>query len=120
MSYELKGNLVEIFDTVQVSDSFKKREFVVEKVETAGEREFIEEVKFQVLQDKCSILDGYKVGDEVNVSFNIKGRKWEKEGKVSYFINLDAWRVTSVSGETDPNPIEPQGSNVDDDDQLPF
>ncbi len=103
MSYELQGKLIEAYDTVEISPTFKKREFVVERSESNIGRTFTDTIKFQLVQDKCQLLDKFKVGDEIKVSFNIKGSRWEKEGRVSYFNNLDAWRIEKVSEES---PIE--------------
>ena len=100
MAYELTGKMLEIFPTQEVSASFKKREFVVEKSESTGDRVFTDTIKFQLIQDRCSLLDAYQLGDEVKVTFNIKGSKWEKEGRTSYFVNLDVWRMEKVSGTT--------------------
>lgn len=118
MSYELKGKLKEIFATEEVSDTFKKREFVVETSETVGDDTYTEEIKCQLVQDKCSALDNLKKGDEVNVSFNIKGRRWEnKEGKVMYFTNIDAWKVESLgSGSANAS----SGLAEDEENPLPF
>ena len=97
MSYELEGKLIEKFDTRQMSEKFKKREFIIEKREEAGGREFIDTIKFQLTQDRCNIIDNINTGEEVKVSFNIKGNRWEKEGKVNYFTNLDVWRVEPLA-----------------------
>jgi len=122
MSFELSGKLVEKYDVQQVSEKFKKREFVVEA--TDGNLQYPELIKFQLVQDKCDLLDNFQLNDEVKVSFNIKGRKWEKEGKVNYFTNLDAWRMEKVSGaSTDDVPPISTYSDSDvpaDDDDLPF
>ena len=93
MSYELEGKIIEITPTQQVSDRFKKREFVVEKEENNGGQVYIDTIKFQAVQNKCELLDSIQLGDAVKVTFNIKGNKWEKDGKISYFNNLDAWRI---------------------------
>ena len=53
-------------------------------------------VKFQSVQDRTTIVDRFNIGDEIKVSFNIKGSRWEKEGKVNYITNLDAWRIEQV------------------------
>lgn len=122
MSFELQGKLLEIYNTTEISATFKKREFVLERSESNVGRIFTETIKFQLIQDKCQILDNFKVGDEVKVSFNIKGTKWEKEGRVNYFNNLDAWRIEKVSGESPSEDIttfsaDPQTPYTDD---LPF
>jgi hypothetical protein len=96
MSYELNGKLVAKYDTVQRTGTFKTREFVIEKTEDIGGRSITNYVKFQSVQDKTAIIDKVNIGDEVKVHFNIKGTRWEKEGKVNYITNLDAWRIEQV------------------------
>jgi len=102
MSYELMGKLVAKYEVVQRTATFKTREFAVEKTDDIGGRTVTNYVKFQSVQDKTSIIDKVNIGDEIKVYFNIKGSKWEKEGKVNYITNLDAWRIEQVSnGGTD-------------------
>lgn len=96
MNFEIAGKLIVKDDTQEVSASFKKREFVIE-VENERNSDWNDFIKFQSTQDRCSILDKYNLGDTINVSFNIKGRKWEKNGQVSYFSNLEAWRIEAVA-----------------------
>jgi hypothetical protein len=93
MSYDLSGKLVAKYETVQRSATFKTREFVVEKTEDIGGRSITNFIKFQCVQDKTAIIDKVNTGDDVKVHFNIKGTRWEKDGKVNYITNLDAWRV---------------------------
>jgi hypothetical protein len=93
MSYELTGKMAAIFPTVQRTESFKTREFVVEKTDDIGSRTITNYIKFQCVQDKTAILDRMSVGEEVKVMFNIKGSKWAKDGREGYITNLDAWRI---------------------------
>jgi len=96
---EVTGKLVEIFDTIQVSESFKKREFVVEVVDG----QYSEVIKLELIQDNCSILDGLKIGQEITAKFNLKGRKWtNQQGEDKYFNTLQAWRIDLVKGEETP------------------
>ena len=130
MSYELTGKLVAKYDTVQRTETFKTREFAVEKTEDIGGRIITNYVKFQSVQDKTAIIDKVNIGDEIKVSFNIKGSKWEKEGKVNYITNLDAWRIEQVlqpgadKGLTDTEYMEPldtfSSTSPDAIDDLPF
>ncbi|MFO8086919.1 MAG: DUF3127 domain-containing protein [Bacteroidales bacterium] len=117
MSYELEGKLIEKFDTRQMSEKFKKREFIIEKREETGGREFIDTIKFQLTQDRCNIIDNINTGEEVKVSFNIKGNRWEKEGKVNYFTNLDVWRVEALAPG---NPDEQMSSAATPGNQAPM
>ena len=96
MSYELTGKLIAKYDTVQKTESFKTREFAVEKSDDFNGRTILNYAKFQCVQDKTAILDKVNIGDEVKVYFNIKGSKWEKEGKTNYITNLDAWRIEQI------------------------
>lgn len=95
---EIKGKIVELFQTQQVTDTFKKREFVLEFAENPQYPEF---VKFEMIQDKCGLLDNYQVGNEVTIAFNLKGRKWnDPKGGVKYFNTLQAWKIQNASAET--------------------
>lgn len=117
----MTGTLVEKFATQEVTASFKKREFVVEQKENSGGREFIELLKFQLTQDRCDLIESYQINSQVKISFNIKGRKWEKDGRISYFINLEAWRIENVNSDQNAPPpptmdeIPPEMEN-----DLPF
>lgn len=96
MSYELTGKLVAKYDTIQRTETFKTREFAVEKTEEINGRTITNYAKFQCVQDKTTIIDRVNMGDEIKVYFNIKGSKWEKDGKVNYITNLDAWRIEQI------------------------
>ena len=114
MSFEISGRIFEIYPTQQVTDKFKKREFILEVKETSNSGfEFIEYIKFQAVQDRCSLLDGLNVNDQVKVSFNLRGRKWEKDGQTSYFTNLDAWKIENEqSTSINPNTPSAQDQNT--------
>jgi len=93
MSYEMTGKLVEKFEIVQRKETFKTREFVLEKSEEINGRNIVNYIKFQCVQDRTNIIDRVNTGDTIKVYFNIKGTKWEKDGRVTYITNLDAWRI---------------------------
>lgn len=100
MNLEITGKLVEKYDTQNVSDRFKKREFVLELVEEVNGNPYTNYAKMQLVQNKCDILDRFNVGDNLRVNFNIKGNRYEKEGRTSYFSNLDAWRLEKADAAT--------------------
>jgi len=97
MSFEITGKLIQVNPTQQVSERFKKREFVLEIAEEINGNVYTNYAKMQLVQNKCEIIDNFKMGDAVKVSFNIKGNKWERDGNVNYITNLDAWRVESAA-----------------------
>ncbi|MBX2882922.1 MAG: DUF3127 domain-containing protein [Granulosicoccus sp.] len=129
MAYKAEGKIEKIFDTEQKSASFQAREFVIE----VSEGQYPQMVKFQLVQDKCNLIDDYAEGDNVEVDFDLRGREWN--GK--YFTNLQAWRVSKAgeggasgaSGETSSNepastaaPAQSSiaGATTDFDDDIPF
>ncbi|MEO8823372.1 MAG: DUF3127 domain-containing protein [Ginsengibacter sp.] len=129
MSYELTGKLLIKFDTTQRTETFKTREFVVEKSEDINGKLITNYIKFQCVQDRTGIIDRVNQGDEIKVHFNIKGSKWEKDGKVTYFNNLDAWRIEQVlkpgnNSDADNGHFEPldtfTSSSEEAIDDLPF
>lgn len=113
MSYEVSGKLIEKFDTNTISEKFKKREFILEKRENSNGFEFVDFIKFQLTQDKCSILDPYQIGDDLKVNFNLRGRKWEKDGNVNYFTNLEAWKIEKVDANASPSDFSEQVPDSD-------
>ncbi|SEW24147.1 DUF3127 domain-containing protein [Chitinophaga arvensicola] len=128
MSFEITGKLIVKYNTVQRSETFKTREFVIEKSDDINGRVINNYIKFQSVQDRTGIVDRFNEGENVKVYFNIKGTRWEKDGKVNYITNLDAWRMESVMAAaapgTDPQPNynTPQmpAGGGDGGDDLPF
>jgi hypothetical protein len=112
MSLEVTGKLLVKYDTQQVSEKFKKREFVIELAEEINGNIYTNYAKMQLVQNKCDIIDRYNVGDQVKVSFNIKGNRWERDGKVNYITNLDAWRVEGASATGNNSQQAPAYNNT--------
>jgi len=128
MRFELTGKVIEIFDAMQVTERFRKREFVLETKEVGGNgMEFVETIKFQMMQDRCDLLNDVSVNDDATVSFSISGRRWEKDGNVNYFNNLNAWKIETAASQDAANnfadvpPVSDQDIPADsDDDEIPF
>ena len=123
--YTLNGTVKVTNETQQVSEKFKKREFVV----TDASGNYPQDISFQLTQDRCDQLDGINVGEQVNVSFFIRGREWTSpKGEVKYFNSLDVWKIEKSQGGGNPTPpdIEPASSDnaetlvEEGDDDLPF
>jgi len=121
---EIKGKVHEVSPTAQVTDSFKKRELIVEYVENPQYPEYI---KFEAGQDRCALLDNVKVGDDVEVFFNLRGRPWtDKTGKKSYFNSLNLWKINVLSATANNTsspayaPAADISAGAEEDDDLPF
>ena len=128
-SFEVQGIIHTIDQTREYGQNgFTKREFVI-KLSGEGEKaEYPNYVALELLKDKCALLDAFKPGEEVKVTFNLSGRLWSAQGKPEKcFTSLQAWRVESASGSDDgynqsmPNYDESSfssGGSFDDD--VPF
>ncbi|GAB1429284.1 hypothetical protein MASR2M18_01140 [Ignavibacteria bacterium] len=120
MSYDLTGKLHVVFPEKQVSEKFKVREFVVELASGM----YNEYPKFQVVQERCALLDSFNAGDAVKVYFDLRGRQYTgRDGNVGYMTSLQAWRIESAgqSEAVTPPPAANAGnSNFDDIDEVPF
>lgn len=125
MPFETTGKLIEKYETKQVSDKFRKREFVIEKKAEVNGLDFTDYIKFQLTQERCDLIDGVQLNDEIKVYFNLRGNKWEKDGVTSFFTNLNVWKIepagistgssSPLPGTEDiPSPDEPET------DDLPF
>lgn len=106
-----QGTLKRKGETEQVTDSFKKREFVVVDEST----QYPQTLSIQLTQDRVELLDSYKEGDKLNIYFNLRGREWTspKDGSVKVFNTIEAWKIEG----------EGQGASFDNQEQgsdLPF
>ena len=100
---EIKGKIKNISETVQISERFRKREFVVEY---ASNPDYPQPLQFEMVQDRCELLDTFEVGQEVEISFDLRGREWTNpQGQVKYFNTLQAWKLVSEQSSVTTSPI---------------
>ncbi len=122
MGMETTGRIHALFDTQQVTERFRKREFVIE---LADNPRFPQFVQFQLTGDRCENLDGFNVGDEVRVEFSLRGREWKSpKGDIKYFNSLDVWTLERVGAATGMDQSQPDFGTDDPpppgDDDVPF
>jgi hypothetical protein len=111
MSLELKGKIKVINPTETFGSGFTKREFVI----TTNEQ-YPQDVKFEVVKDKCSNLDAYRVGQELTVHFNCRGNEYQ--GK--YYVSLQAWKIEAGKQASAPTPQPQQVPDPEGIEGLPF
>ena len=90
MELKLNGKVKLVMDLQTWDSGFTKREFVI----TTNEQ-YPQDVKFECIKDKTSLLDGISNGDDIEVSFNVRGNEYN--GK--YYVNLQAWRLSRTEIE---------------------
>ncbi|WP_395062166.1 DUF3127 domain-containing protein [Flavobacterium sp.] len=92
---EVTGKIKVINAEQQVSASFKKRELVV-----ATEEQYPQFISINFVQDKCDILNNFKVGEPVKVAINLRGREWvNPQGETKYFNDIQGWKVDRMASE---------------------
>ena len=116
---EVNGKIKVINPTQNVSATFKKREIVV-----STDEQYVQHILIEFNQDKCDLLDKFKVGQSVKVGINLRGREWvNPQGETKYFNSIQGWSI-SLNGEQSANNIEvkePVSVVADSDDTgLPF
>ena len=110
MGYELKGKVIKVYETKQVSDKFSKRELVVE---TADNPKYPQPIIMVATGDRIGQLDSVGLGDEVKVEFSVRGRAWQDK----FFTELNIWKVEVTAKNATPEPTHGGGSAQDD---IPF
>ncbi len=88
--YEAQGTIKIINDIQTFGSGFTKREFVI----TTGDSKYPQDIKFEIVKDKCALLDQFASGQTVNVSFDIRGNEYN--GK--YYVNLNCWKIQAGAG----------------------
>ena len=117
---EVTGKIKKINETKTFGASgFKKRELVI----TTNEQ-YPQVLLLEFVQDKCAILDKYKVEDNVTVSINLRGREWENDKKeIIYFNTIQGWRIEKIeSSEQSTQQFQEVGDDLKENepDDLPF
>lgn len=88
-TFELRVKVLEVGEIEEIGQNgFKKREVI-----GMIEGEYPDYYKFEFVQNKVDVPEDLLPGTYVNISFNIKGKKVEKDGKDLYFPTLQAWKV---------------------------
>jgi len=98
MSFDITGKLYKKFETQQIKETFKKREFILE----TDDGSYRQLIKFQLTQDRCDLLEGFQEQQEIEVKFDINGNEYKKPtGEVIYFTNLNAWQIKAGATGSD-------------------
>ncbi len=117
MELKVNGKIKVLMETQTFPSGFSKREFVI-----TTQEQYPQDVKFESVKDKITMLDGLKEGDDVDVAFNLRGNEYQ--GK--YYVNLQAWKVSKGSGESpsdgapDPSESAAMPTSSLDDTEPPF
>ncbi|MEQ9530819.1 MAG: DUF3127 domain-containing protein [Haliea sp.] len=118
MAYDLTGKIKLIQEPQTFNSGFTKREMVV----TVEDGKYPQEINLEFVQDKIALLDGLQPGQEVTVTFDIRGREYNGR----YFNNLQGWKIAAAdaSAAADYEDYQSMPSQDGDpgygDDDIPF
>jgi len=120
-NFELTGTLKHLMDLQTFASGFTKREFVIE----VKDGNYPQMIKFECVKDKTAILDGLSIGDDITVTFDIRGNEFKER----FYVNLVAWKLSKGEGGSAPGQQAPAASSSfddqfdnepDDGDDIPF
>ena len=104
----IKGAIKLINPIKVISDKFSVREFVV----TTPDAKYPQDILFQTINDKMDVLESLGAGQQVEVSYNVRGREFNGR----YYNTLDAWKIEVTVSK----PSQPSTQPIELDDDLPF
>jgi single-strand DNA-binding protein len=104
----------------QVSDKFKSKDVVI-----LTDEKYPQYISIQFTQDKTELVSQEDMGDQVEVSINLRGREWKSpNGEIKYFNTLEGWQINTAerANEIASERLAdlPQAPLRLDDDDLPF
>lgn len=122
---DITGRIKLITDTQEFgANGFRKREVVI-----TTDDQYPQHIIIEFVQDKTTLLDAYQVGQDVKISFNLRGREWiNPEGVAKYFNSLSGWRIEAAQSSTPPPMAPPENleqvdtnkEDTNEPDDLPF
>lgn len=117
---EVTGKL-KLINENETFGTFTKKSFVV-----TTDEQYPQDISIELHQDKCNLLDKYKIGDNIKALLNLRGKEWiNKDGKAIYFNTIVAWKIEKLYDNVSipqPTQLNPVGDDLNDDepDDLPF
>ena len=113
----IKGYIEEIQPLETFSSGFRKQCLIIKTEGT-----YPQVISIEFLQDKVDLLNSYKKGENVSVSYNINGRPWTSpQGETKYFNSIVGWRIEKIEGAEKPEKKVTINDILEENDQaLPF
>lgn len=112
--YQTQGTIKVILDTQTFPSGFTKREFVL----TTQQEQYPQDLKFELVKDRTSLIDSFDIGQQVTVHFDIRGNEYQGR----YFVNLSCWKIEGAQ-EQEASSSPPEASfdgDFSDTDDIPF
>jgi hypothetical protein len=102
---------------------FRKRLVVLEQ----DKGRFINYIPLEFVHEGCDAVDELSVGDDVEVTYRLSGRRWQRDerSEVKFFLNAEAteFKVLQKASQNDDGPLERSDSEAnwdDSEEEVPF
>mgnify|MGYP000926983757 CR=1 FL=1 len=104
---EIQGRIKQIFASESVGQNgFQKRDLVI-----TTEEQYPQDILIQFTQQRCDLFNNLKVGQNVRVHFNLRGREWtNQQGEVKYFNTIEGWKIELIQTTNVAQPQYQQAS----------
>lgn len=133
MANQIIGRVFQIGDTNEIkskdgSKTYYKRELVLDATRfdgLTGQRGYDNYPSIEFSGDNCQMLNQFKPGDIVTVSFDLQGTKYEKDGQTRFFTSIRGYKVEpkqvyQPAQSQTPQPPTPQPYYPPQEDNTPF
>ena len=118
---KLKGKVIVKGEINQISATFRNSKLVIEVTENEM---YPQKIEIQFNQDKSELINTVNLGDEVEVSINLRGREWTSpQGEIKYFNSIEGWKIDKISSskvQLNNNQNQTVEQYAEEDDDLPF
>ncbi|MCG8448274.1 MAG: DUF3127 domain-containing protein [Pirellulales bacterium] len=100
---------------------FRKRLVVLEQ----DNDRFTNYIPVDFIQDDCDSVDQMKVGDDVEITYRLSGRKWQRDAnsEIKFFLNAEALSFEVVGQQNTAGSAASANEafqEAADDDEVPF
>ena len=101
---------------------FRKRLVVLQQ----DNGRFTNHIPLEFIQDSCDSADQLNIGDEVEVTYRLSGRKWQRDpnSEVKYFLSAEAMGFNVISSGSTEEAADtdgpPFGETFVSDEEPPF
>lgn len=92
---EVTGKIKYLNLNQKISESYTKSEVAITTDEA-----YPQHILVEFGGQKSDLLDNYKVGENVKVSINLRGREWvNPQGETRYFNSIQGWRIERLQSQ---------------------
>ncbi len=88
---------------------FRKRLVVLEQ----DTGRFTNYIPVEFIRDNCEMADDLKIGDDVEISYQLSGRKWQRDpnSEVKFFLTAEALSFKVLSGDSNASAASSEDAN---------